>query len=89
VLRTLGLVKVTYFSQPNLLAGRRLVPEFSQGTVTGEALSSALLAEIEDPAHVAGLREEFARIHGALRRGGAARAAEAVLECAGRRSLRP
>jgi lipid-A-disaccharide synthase len=89
VLRTLGLVKVRYFSQPNLLAGRRLVPEFSQGTVTGAALSSALLAEIEDPAHVAALREEFARIHGALRRGGAARAAEAVLECAGRRSPQP
>jgi lipid-A-disaccharide synthase len=89
VLRTLGLVKVQYFSQPNLLAGRRLVPEFSQGAVTGEALSSALLAEIDDPAHVAALREEFARIHRALRRGGAGRAAEAVLECAGRAALRP
>jgi len=89
VLRTLGLVKVTYFSQPNLLAGRRLVPEFSQGAVTGEALCSALLAEIDDPAHVARLRQEFARIHGTLRRGGAGRAAEAVLECAGRRPPQP
>ena len=33
VLRTLGLVKVRYFSQPNLLAGRRLVPEFLQEQV--------------------------------------------------------
>ena len=82
VLRTLGLVKVQYFSQPNLLAGRRLVPEFSQGAVTGEALGAALLAELDDAAHLAELRREFARIHLALRRGGAARAAEAVLRCA-------
>ena len=82
VLRTLGLVKVQYFSQPNLLAGRRLVPEFSQGAVTGEALGAALLAELEDAAHLAELRREFARIHLALRRGGAGRAAEAVLRCA-------
>ncbi|HXY97626.1 MAG TPA: lipid-A-disaccharide synthase [Steroidobacteraceae bacterium] len=89
VVRTLGRVKVPYFSLPNLLAGRRLVPEFSQGAVTGEALSSALLAEIDDPAHVAALREEFARIHRALCRGGAGRAADAVLECAGRAALAP
>ena len=82
VLRTLGLVKVQYFSQPNLLAGRRLVPEFSQGAVTGAALGAALLAELDDAAHLAELRREFARIHLALRRGGAARAAEAVLRCA-------
>jgi lipid-A-disaccharide synthase len=84
IVRTLGLVKVPYFSQPNLLAGRRLVPEFYQRQVTGEALGSALLAEIESAAHVAELRAEFARIHRALRRGGAGRAADAVLECAGR-----
>ena len=82
VLRRLGLVKVQYFSQPNLLAGRRLVPEFSQGAVTGEALGAALLAELDDAAHLAELRREFARIHLALRRGGAGRAADAVLRCA-------
>lgn len=85
LVRTLGLVKVPYFSQPNLLAGRPLVPEFLQGAVTGAALGSALLAELDDPAHVRQLRDEFARIHRELRRGGAARAAAAVLDCAGRR----
>ncbi len=84
VLRTLGLVKVPYFSQPNLLAGRRLVPEFLQRAVTGPALGAALLAELGDPARLAGLRTEFTRVHRELRRGGAARAAAAVLECAGR-----
>jgi lipid-A-disaccharide synthase len=81
IVRTLGLVKVPFFSQPNLLAGRRLVPEFEQAAVTGEALGAALLHDLDDPAHVAALRAEFTRIHRELRRGGAARAADAVLEC--------
>ncbi len=81
LLRTLGLVKVPYFSQPNLLVGRRLVPEFFQEEVTGAALGAALLQEIEDPAHVSELSREFRQVHEVLRRGGAARAAAAILEC--------
>jgi lipid-A-disaccharide synthase len=83
LLRTLGLVKVRYFSQPNLLAGRRLVPEFFQEQVSGAALGDALLQELEDRGHVRELVEEFAAVHRTLRRGGAALAAEAILECAG------
>jgi lipid-A-disaccharide synthase len=84
LLRTLGLVKVPYFSQPNLLVGRRLVPEFLQEEVSGAALGAALLQEIEDPAHVSELGREFRRVHEVLRRGGAERAAAAILECVGR-----
>jgi len=82
VLRTLGLVKVRYFSQPNLLTGRALVPEFLQEQVSGEALGDALLREMGDPAHVHELLEQFDRVHRALRRGGAALAAQAVIACA-------
>jgi len=85
-LRTLALVKVRYFSQPNLLAGRRLVPEFFQEQVSGAALGDALLQELEDRGHVRELVEEFAAVHRTLRRGGAALAAEAILECAARAS---
>ena len=84
LLRTLKLVKVRYFSQPNLLAGRRLVPEFFQEQVQGAALGEALLKELEDRDHVRELLDAFTEIHRSLRRGGAARAAEAILECAGR-----
>jgi lipid-A-disaccharide synthase len=86
LLRTLKLVKVRYFSQPNLLAGRRLVPEFFQEQVQGAALGDALLNELEDRDHMRELLDEFAAVHRSLRRGGAARAAEAILECAGRGS---
>lgn len=78
------LVKVPHFSQPNLLAGRALVPEFFQRQVTPAALGAALLGELENPAHVAELTAEFQRVHRSLRCGGAARAADAVLECLGR-----
>jgi len=81
LLRTLRLVKVPYFSQPNLLAGRRLVPEFFQEQVQGAALGDALLKELEDPDHVRELLAAFSEIHGSLRCGGAARAAEAILKC--------
>jgi lipid-A-disaccharide synthase len=76
----LGLVKVRYFSLPNLLAGRALVPEFLQAQVRGEALGEALLREMGDPAHVRELRDEFQNTHRALRRGGAGLAAQAILD---------
>jgi lipid-A-disaccharide synthase len=82
LLRTLGLVKVPYFSQPNLLVGRRLVPEFLQEEVSGAALGAALLHEIEDPRHVSELAREFRAVHDVLRRGGAERAATAIIDCA-------
>ena len=89
LLRTLSLVKVPYFSQPNLLAGRRLVPEFFQERVQGAVLGDALLEELEDSNHVRELRDAFSDIHCSLRRDGAARAAEAILECAGRAAGAP
>lgn len=80
LLRRLSLVKVPYFSQPNLLVGRRLVPELFQEEVSGAALGAALLREIDDAAHGAELRSEFRRVHENLRCGGAERAAAAILE---------
>jgi lipid-A-disaccharide synthase len=80
VLRSLGLVKVQFFSQPNLLAGRRLVPEFLQEQVNGADLGAALLNELADPEHLAELQREFRTLHETLRRGGADLAATAVLE---------
>ena len=80
LLKRLGLVKVPYFSQPNLLLGRRRVPEFFQDDVSPAALGAALLKQIEDPAQVAELQREFLGVHEVLRRGGAERAAAAILD---------
>jgi lipid-A-disaccharide synthase len=81
VLRSLGLVKVSFFSQPNLLVGRSLVPEFLQEQVSGQSIGNALLRVLDDPDYQTELEREFRQIHETLRLGGAARAASAILEC--------
>ncbi|MEO8016942.1 MAG: lipid-A-disaccharide synthase [Pseudomonadota bacterium] len=78
LLRTLGLVKAKYFSQPNLLAGKELVPEFFQEAATAQNLANALARWLEQPAEVARLQQEYAAIHSQLRCGGAERAAAEI-----------
>jgi lipid-A-disaccharide synthase len=80
LLRNLGLVKVKYFSQPNLLANKPLVPEFFQEAASPQNLADAVARWLENPAAVAELRGEFTRIHENLRRGGAERAAAEIGE---------
>jgi lipid-A-disaccharide synthase len=79
LLRRLRLVKVPYFSQPNLLVGRPLVPELLQEQVSGAALGHALLGRLSDREYLRELDEEFRRVHEELRGGAAARAADAIL----------
>ncbi len=79
LLRGLGLVKVTHFSQPNLLTGQSLVPEFLQEAVNGEDLGRALLQQLTDTDGRAHLEAEFLKVHQQLRVGAADRAAQAVL----------
>jgi lipid-A-disaccharide synthase len=78
--RLLGLMKAPFFAQPNLLAGRELVPELLQDAVRPERLGAELLGWLEDAPRVAALEKEFTRIHTTLRRGASERAAEAILE---------
>jgi lipid-A-disaccharide synthase len=80
LLRSLGLVKVSHFSQPNLLTGKPLVPEFLQEQVNGPALGQALLQQLSDAPAKQLLQDEFLKVHRQLRIGAADRAAEAVLE---------
>jgi lipid-A-disaccharide synthase len=86
LLRDLRLVKSEFFAQPNLLAGRRVVPEYFQEEVCPEVLGPAVLGQLERDDR-ADLIATFAGIHAALRRDASARAADAVLElCDHRRS---
>lgn len=82
VLKSLGVVKVKYFAQPNLLAGRSVVPEFFQAAATPEALGGALVAWLAQSraGTLQSLEDEFAQIHQRLRAGGARAAAEAIGE---------
>jgi lipid-A-disaccharide synthase len=87
LLRDLKLMKAPHFSQPNLLAGRALVPEFFQEQVRPEVLGPAMLEQLEraDRAELVG---QFRAIHLTLRRDASARAADAILELRARASRR-
>jgi len=80
LLRRFGLVKVRHFSQPNLLAGKELVPEFFQEQASPGNLADALSRWLEHPEEVARVQDEFAKIHATLQRGGAERAAAEIAE---------
>jgi lipid-A-disaccharide synthase len=78
LLRTMRLVKIPYFSQPNLLARKKLVPEFFQEAATASNLANAVAHWLEHPEAVSNLQREFAAIHLSLRCNGAERAAGEV-----------
>ena len=74
------MVKTPYFALPNLLANRKLVPEFIQDQVTPENLGQALLEFLDKPERVTELEQAFTTIHHELRRDASRQAATAVLE---------
>ena len=80
MLQSLGLMKSPHFAQPNLLAGRRVVPEIFQSEVTPERLGRELAHWLDHPDERAVLEQLFAGIHQQLRQGGSDKAAEAVLK---------
>lgn len=79
LLRDLKLMKAPFFAQPNLLAGRQLVPEFFNNQVTAEVLGPALLEQMSRPDR-GDLIETFTGIHRTLRRDATAQAAAAIVE---------
>ncbi len=79
LIRSFGMMKAPYFSQPNLLAGSQVVPELFQSEVTAQRLGAELLHWLDHPAQCQALALRFAGIHAVLRRGASDRAARAVL----------
>jgi len=79
LVRRLGVAKLPYFSLPNLLAGRALVPEFVQGDVRPDVLGPAVLGALDGTDLAAGWYDAFADIHRQLRCDASASAAREVL----------
>jgi len=73
------LVRLPYFSLPNLLAQERLVPEFLQHQVIPEKLGAACLQWLENPTQVEVLKKRFTDLHHRLRLNANQQAAQAVL----------
>jgi lipid-A-disaccharide synthase len=79
LVRKLGVAKLPYFSLPNLLAGRSLVPEFVQQQVRPDVLGPAVIAALDGTGLVPGWYDAFAAIHRQLRCDASASAAREVL----------
>jgi lipid-A-disaccharide synthase len=79
VVKTLGLVKVSYVAMANILAGRALAPEFIQDRCHAELMAPAVLDALQSPRRVQEIQAEYARIHHSLRRDSAVAAASEVL----------
>jgi lipid-A-disaccharide synthase len=79
LLKTLKLFKAQFFAQPNLLAGRQVVPEYFGDDVRADVLGPAVLAQF-DRADRPALVQTFASIHATLRRDASARAADAIVD---------
>ena len=86
LLKHLKLFKAPFFAQPNLLAGRELVPEYFNREVRADVLGPALLTQLER-ADRDQLVQTFTQIHQTLRREASARAADAIVELMNKKRL--
>lgn len=79
------LLRVSSIAMANILAGSRLVPEFVQTQMKAPAMAEAILDWLRKPQAVVDYRRRCDELHRVLRQDAMARAAEQVLELAGRR----
>jgi lipid-A-disaccharide synthase len=78
------LVRVEFVALPNLIAGRRVVPEFLQGAARPESIAAPVVTWLTNPDARAEASSELARVREALGPPGFAhRAARAALEALG------
>jgi lipid-A-disaccharide synthase len=76
-------LKVTTYAMPNLIAGRRVVPELIQDAFTPERVADETVTLLVDPTRYDRVQHDLRGVHQALGAAGASgRAADAVLAVA-------
>ncbi|MBE9549753.1 MAG: lipid-A-disaccharide synthase [Proteobacteria bacterium] len=78
IARSFKLIKSTYFSLPNILAGKRLVPEYAQDQASPENLATAVMDWLQQPGKQLAVKLEFQRIHLQLRQNASKNAVAAI-----------
>ncbi|MCF6225833.1 MAG: lipid-A-disaccharide synthase [Xanthomonadales bacterium] len=78
IARSFKLIKSAYFSLPNILAGKKLVPEFVQDQASPENLANAVLDWLEHPEKQQQAKQEFHNIHLQLRQDASKNAVTAI-----------
>ncbi len=72
-----ALVRVPFFGMPNLVLGKRAVPELLQSQVTADRIAAEARAILDDPSRTAEIEEDLRRVREQLGEpGAAARAAQ-------------
>ena len=80
IVKTLGMLRTDVYSLPNILAGRRVVPELMQDDCTPSTLAAALAPMLRARELPAGTLDEFVRIHESLRGNAECDAAAAIAD---------
>ena len=83
IVKTLGMLKTQVYSLPNILAGRRVVPELMQDDCAPQSLAAAITPMLRARALAADSLDEFVRIHESLRGEAGHDAAAAIAELIG------
>ncbi len=80
IVKSLGMLRTDVYSLPNILAGKRIVPELMQDACKPGALAAAVLPFLRARTAPPELLGEFRRLHESLLGGGSAAAAAAVAQ---------
>jgi len=78
--RLFKLVKISNFAMANLVAGKKIAPEFIQQDLVPEKIGRVLINYLENPGERRGLQAAFLEIHLKLRKNASDVAAQSVLE---------
>jgi lipid-A-disaccharide synthase len=74
------LIKIDYFSLPNLIANKKIVPEFLQQEATPQALAQTVLEQLQDQKKTKKLITEFTNLHKQIRQNASTKTAEYILK---------
>jgi len=80
ILKTFRILKVSMYSLPNLLAGKKIVEEYVQEEANPENLGNAVVRLLSDETHKQSLIETYESIHQTLRQNASQQAALAITE---------
>ena len=80
IVKSLGMLRTDVYSLPNILAGKRIVPELMQDACKPDALAAAVLPFLRARTAPPELLGQFRRLHESLDGGGSAAAAEAIAQ---------
>jgi len=80
------LLHTRWVALPNIVANRRVVPEYLQSQATAETLARTMLSQLQSVQNNDVLHKEYAEIHESLRHSASERSAEVIVELLNRRS---